>query len=31
MPEVPKKWNEKFRLADERKEDFLNLLICKKK
>ena len=30
LSEVSKKWNEKFRLADERKEDFLNLPICKK-
>lgn len=30
LSEVSKKWNEKFRLRDERKEDFLNLPICKK-
>lgn len=28
--EVSKKWNEKFELADESKEDFLKLPICKK-
>jgi len=30
LSEVSKKWNEKFRLADECKEEFLNLPICKK-
>ena len=30
LSEVSKKWNEKFRLADRRKDDFLNLSICKK-
>ena len=30
LSEVSKKWNEKFRLADECKEDFLNLAICEK-
>lgn len=30
MSEVSKKWNEKFRLADASKEEFLNLPICKK-
>jgi len=30
LSEVSKKWNEKFKLADECKEGFLNLPICKK-
>ena len=30
LSEVSKKWNEKFRLADRRKDDFFNLSICKK-
>ena len=30
LSEVSKKWNEKFRLADASKEEFLKLPICKK-
>ena len=30
LSEVTKKWNAKFRLADEKKNDFLKLPICKK-
>lgn len=30
MSEVSKKWNDKFKQADESKEQFLNLPICKK-
>lgn len=30
LSEVSKKWNDKFKLADESKEEFLNLPICKK-
>lgn len=30
LSEVSKKWNDKFRLADECREDFLNLPICEK-
>ena len=30
LSEVSKKWNEKFRLADASKEEFLKLPICRK-